>query len=104
MALRIAVNRELEVLETFSDAAVEMLNPGGRLCILSFHSLEDRIVKHSFKRLEKGCICPSDFPKCNCGKTKLVRVLTPKVLKPSDREIEENPLSRNTRLRAFEKI
>ena len=104
MALRIAVNRELEVLKTFSDTAVEMLNPGGRLCVLSFHSLEDRIVKHSFKRLEKGCICPSDFPRCNCGRTKLVRVLTPKALKPSDNEIAENPLSRNTRLRAIEKI
>ncbi len=104
MALRIAVNRELEVLETFSETAVEMLNPGGRLCILSFHSLEDRIVKHSFKRLEKGCICPSDFPQCNCGRKKLVRVLTPKALKPSDREIAENPLSRNTRLRVVEKI
>ncbi len=104
MALRIAVNQELEVLETFSEAAVEMLNSGGRFCTLSFHSLEDRIVKHSFRRLEKGCICPSDFPKCNCGRTKLVRVLTRKALKPSDREIAENPLSRNTRLRAIEKI
>jgi 16S rRNA (cytosine1402-N4)-methyltransferase len=104
MALRIAVNQELEVLKTFSDTAVEILNPGGRLCVLSFHSLEDRIVKHSFKRLEKGCICPSDFPRCNCGRTKLVRVLTPKALKPSDSEIAENPLSRNTRLRAIEKI
>jgi len=104
MALRIAVNRELEVLKTFLENVVELMNPGGRLCILSFHSLEDRIVKHSFKKLEKGCICPPDFPECNCGIKKMVRVLTRKALKPSNREITENPPSRNTRLRAFEKI
>jgi 16S rRNA (cytosine1402-N4)-methyltransferase len=104
MALRIAVNRELEVLKTFLETVIEVMNTGGRLCILSFHSLEDRMVKHSFKRLEKGCICPPDFPECNCGRTKLVRVLTRKALKPSNREITENPLSRNTRLRAVEKI
>jgi len=104
MALRIAVNRELEALKIFLETVVEIMNPGGRLCILSFHSLEDRIVKHGFRKLEKGCICPTDFPECICGRTAMVRVLTRKALKPSEREITENPLSRNTRLRALEKM
>jgi 16S rRNA (cytosine1402-N4)-methyltransferase len=104
MALRIAVNRELEILDEFIVNAVDALKPGGRLCILSFHSLEDRIVKHRFRALEKGCSCPPDFPKCVCGKEKQVRVLTRSVVKPTSREISVNPMARSTRLRAVEKI
>ncbi|RJP76775.1 MAG: 16S rRNA (cytosine(1402)-N(4))-methyltransferase RsmH [Desulfobacteraceae bacterium] len=104
MALRIQVNQELEVLEGFLETAVDLLNPGGRLCILSFHSLEDRIVKQAFRRLDKGCTCPSDFPHCVCGKEKTVNVLTRKVRKPSEVETIENPMSRSTKLRAVEKI
>lgn len=104
MALRIEVNRELEVLQNFLAEAVDLLNPGGRLCILSFHSLEDRMVKQAFRMLEKGCVCPPDFPRCVCGKKKMVKVLTRKVQKPSEEEVAVNPMSRSTRLRAFEKI
>ena len=104
MALRIEVNRELEVLQNFLAEAVDLLNPGGRLCILSFHSLEDRMVKQAFRMLEKGCVCPPDFPRCVCGKKKMVKVLTRKVQKPSEEEVVVNPMSRSTRLRAFEKI
>jgi 16S rRNA (cytosine1402-N4)-methyltransferase len=104
MALRIAVNRELEILDEFIVNAVNALKPGGRLCILSFHSLEDRIVKRRFKALEKGCTCPPDFPKCACGKEKQVRVLTRSVVKPTFEEVSANPMARSTRLRALEKI
>ncbi len=104
MALRIAVNRELEILDEFIVSAVDALKPGGRLCVLSFHSLEDRIVKHRFRALEKGCICPSDFPRCVCGKQKQVRVLTRSVVRPTSQEVYANPMSRSTRLRALEKI
>ena len=104
MALRIEVNHELEVLENFLETAVDLLNPKGRLCILSFHSLEDRIVKHTFRNMEKGCVCPPDFPQCVCGKTQTIKVLTRKAKKPSELEVIENPMSRSTRLRAVEKI
>lgn len=104
MALRIAVNNELENLEQFLPAAVEALKPGGRICILCFHSLEDRIVKNCFKSLENPCTCPRDFPVCVCGRKPVVRVLTRKVRKPGEREIEENPMARSTRLRAAEKL
>jgi 16S rRNA (cytosine1402-N4)-methyltransferase len=104
MALRIAVNRELEILDEFIDNAVNALKPGGRLCILSFHSLEDRIVKHRFRALERGCTCPSDFPQCVCGKQPQVRVLTRNVVRPTSQEVLANPMSRSTRLRALEKI
>jgi 16S rRNA (cytosine1402-N4)-methyltransferase len=104
MALRIAVNRELEILDEFIINAVNALKPGGRLCILSFHSLEDRIVKHRFKALEKGCTCPPDFPMCVCGKQKQVRVLTRSVVRPTPQEVSANPMARSTRLRALEKI
>jgi 16S rRNA (cytosine1402-N4)-methyltransferase len=104
MALRIAVNQELDRLDSFMKFAVDCLNPGGRLCVLSFHSLEDRIVKHQIKSWEKGCICPTDFPECVCGKKPLVRSLTKKVGRPTQREIEKNPRARSTRLRAAEKL
>ncbi len=104
MALRIEVNHELDVLEDFLETAVDLLSPKGRLCILSFHSLEDRIVKHSFRSMDKGCVCPSDFPQCVCGKKKKVNILTRKAQKPSDLEKMVNPMSRSTRLRAVERI
>lgn len=104
MALRIAVNQELKRLETFMDCAVEYLNPGGRLCVLSFHSLEDRIVKQRFKALEKGCQCPPKLPRCVCGRQSQIRILTKKVVRPTEREVASNPMARSTRLRAAEKI
>ena len=104
MALRIAVNRELEMLDVFMENVAELLNSKARLCVLSFHSLEDRIVKHRFKALEKGCVCPSDFPECVCNKKPILRLLTKKVVRPSKEEIERNPMARSTKLRAAEKI
>ncbi len=104
MALRIAVNRELERLETFLEYAVDLLNPGGRLCVLAFHSLEDRIVKQRFKTLEKGCTCPPQLPQCVCGQEPQLRILTKKVVRPTAEEIAANPKARSTRLRAAEKI
>jgi 16S rRNA (cytosine1402-N4)-methyltransferase len=103
MALRIAVNRELEILERFMLNAVDFLNPHGRLCVLSFHSLEDRIVKHRFKALEKGCICPPELPLCACGRKPAVRILFRKGLHPSEAEIAGNPPARSARLRGVEK-
>ena len=104
MALRIAVNRELERLTTFLEHAVDFLNPGGRLCLLSFHSLEDRIVKQRFKTLEKGCTCPPQLPQCVCGQEPQLRILTKKVVRPTTEEIAANPKARSTRLRAAERI
>ena len=104
MALRIAVNRELERLDLFMENVADLLNPKGRLCVLSFHSLEDRIVKHRIKALEKTCVCPPDFPKCVCTQKKIVRSLTKKVERPTKDEIEINPMARSSKLRAFEKI
>lgn len=104
MALRIAVNRELERLDLFMENVADLLNPKGRLCVLSFHSLEDRIVKHRIKALEKTCVCPPDFPKCVCTQKKIARSLTKKVVRPTKDEIEINPMARSSKLRAFEKI
>ena len=104
MALRIAVNQELERLETFLDQVVDLINPGGRLCVLAFHSLEDRIVKHRLKALEKGCTCAPQLPQCVCGKKQQVRILTKKVVRPAAEEIAANPMARSTRLRAAEKL
>lgn len=104
MALRIVVNQELEALRIFLSRAVDLLQSGGRLCILSFHSLEDRMVKNWAKQVEKGCTCPPDFPKCICGKKGLIRILTKKPLRPSDQETASNPMARSTRLRAVEKL
>jgi len=104
MALRIAVNRELEMLDGFMENVADLLNPKARLCILSFHSLEDRIVKHRLKALEKGCVCPSDFPECVCGRKSTFHLLTKKVVRPSTDEIQRNPMARSAKLRAAEKI
>ncbi|MFO7839289.1 MAG: 16S rRNA (cytosine(1402)-N(4))-methyltransferase RsmH [Desulfosalsimonadaceae bacterium] len=104
MALRIAVNQELEALDRFLAAAVELLQPGGRICIISFHSLEDRIVKHRFKSLENPCTCPRDFPECVCGNEPKLRVLTKKVKRPGAEEIQRNPLARSACLRVAEKL
>jgi 16S rRNA (cytosine1402-N4)-methyltransferase len=103
-ALRIAVNQELDRLAGFLKSAVDLLSPKGRLCILSFHSLEDRMVKQNFRALAKGCDCPPDFPVCACGKLPQVRLLTRKVLRPSAEEVARNPMARSTRLRAVEKL
>ncbi len=104
MALRIAVNQELERLRRFMDMFTEYLTPGGRICILTFHSLEDRIVKHGFKDLEKACTCPPDFPRCVCQKERQVRILLKKGLKPTPEEISANPMSRSATLRVAEKL
>lgn len=104
MALRIAVNRELEMLDGFMENVADLLTPNGRLCVLSFHSLEDRIVKHRMKVLEKGCICPPGLPECACNKKSLVRILTKKVIRPTEDEVANNPMARSAKLRAMEKI
>jgi len=104
MALRIAVNNELEVLKRFMAGVADWLNPGGRLCVLSFHSLEDRIVKQHIKAMEKACTCPPQLPECACGKTMVMRSLTKKVVRPGKKEIENNPMARSSRLRAAEKL
>lgn len=104
MALRIAVNRELERLEAFMDTAPQLLNTGGRLCVLSFHSLEDRIVKHRLKHYATGCICPPGLPVCACNHRPTMRILTRKAVTPSAAEIRANPMARSTRLRAAEKL
>lgn len=104
MALRIAVNQELEALDAFLNAAVDALRTGGRICVLSFHSLEDRMVKQRFRALENPCTCPRDFPRCACGNTPRLRVLTRKVRRPTEAEVARNPLARSTCLRAAEKL
>nr|WP_124331336.1 16S rRNA (cytosine(1402)-N(4))-methyltransferase RsmH [Desulfonema ishimotonii] len=104
MALRIAVNGELENVEQIMEMAPELLNPGGRLCVLTFHSLEDRIVKHRIKALEKGCVCPPDFPICVCNRQRVWRNLTRKGVRPTAAEVAANPMARSTMLRAAEKL
>ena len=104
MGLRIAVNRELERLKAFMEQVADFLNPGGRLCVLSFHSLEDRIVKHQLRALEKGCSCPPQLPRCGCGQKPQISILTKKVVRPTTEEVSANPRARSTRLRAAEKI
>jgi len=99
-ALRIAVNDELAALETALPAALAMLRPGGRLAVISFHSLEDRITKRFLQERARGCTCPPDFPVCVCGKEPEVRLLTRKAVRPSARELDENPRAASARLRA----
>ncbi|HEX5416867.1 MAG TPA: 16S rRNA (cytosine(1402)-N(4))-methyltransferase RsmH [Chloroflexota bacterium] len=103
-ALRIAVNHELEALEKALPEAIEILGPGGRLAIISFHSLEDRIVKHFFRSLANPCTCPPGLPMCVCGKKPTVRVLTRGGVRPTPDEIATNPRSRSATLRAVEKL
>ena len=102
-ALRIALNRELQVLEDSIDEMIGLLNPGGRLCIITFHSLEDRIVKNGFRRNESPCTCPPGFPVCVCGKKSRGTVITRKPILPTKEEAEENPRSRSAKLRIFER-
>jgi 16S rRNA (cytosine1402-N4)-methyltransferase len=102
-ALRIAVNDELGQLDEALPAAVEMLRPGGRIAVISFHSLEDRIVKRFFRDEQRGCVCPPDFPICSCGREPVLRVVTPRAVRPSARETALNPRAASARLRAAEK-
>ena len=102
-ALRIAVNDELGELERALPAGVEMLRPGGRIAVISFHSLEDRVVKHVFRAEARGCTCPPDFPVCVCGREPLLRVLTPKAVRPTAHETALNPRATSARLRAAER-
>lgn len=103
-AIRIEVNHELDVLEDTLDTMIDILAPGGRLCIITFHSLEDRIVKTNFKRNEDPCTCPPDFPVCVCGKKSKGRVITRKPIIPTTEEMETNPRSKSAKLRVFEKV
>ena len=98
------MNGELDVLRSGLDAAIRWLNPGGRLVVISYHSLEDRIVKAAFNQAAQGCTCPKDFPVCVCGKKPKVRLTPRKPILPSDEEIEENPRARSAKLRVCEKI
>lgn len=102
-AIRIACNRELEVLEDTLDTMIDMLRPGGRLCIITFHSLEDRIVKNAFRRNEKPCICPPEFPVCVCGRVSKGRVITRKPVLPGKEELSQNRRSASAKLRIFER-
>ena len=102
-AIRIELNRELEVLRDSLDEMIDMLNTGGRICIITFHSLEDRIVKGIFKKNENPCTCPSSFPVCVCGKVSKGRVITRKPVLPSAEELETNSRSKSAKLRIFER-
>jgi 16S rRNA (cytosine1402-N4)-methyltransferase len=103
-ALRIAVNSELDVIQPAINSAVNALNPGGRIAVISFHSLEDRIVKHEFRALTGACICPKDIPYCTCGQEKLLSILTKKAVMPTAAEIENNPRARSARLRVAQRV
>ena len=103
-AIRIECNKELEVLKESLEELICILNPGGRLCIITFHSLEDRIVKTAFKKAENPCTCPPSFPVCVCGKKSQGKVITGKPVLPCEEEMESNPRSKSAKLRIFEKI
>ena len=103
-AIRIAVNDELGALSSALDQAIKRLRSGGRICVISFHSLEDRICKRIFQAGERGCICPSDFPVCVCNQRPILRSVTKKPVLPSPREVEQNPRARSAKLRIAEKI
>ena len=103
-AIRIAVNDELDNLKKSIDDGVDLLVHGGRMVIISFHSLEDRVVKESFRNMEKGCICPYDFPKCVCGKKPKLKIITKRPLVPSEEEVSRNPRARSAKLRAAERL
>ncbi len=102
-AIRIELNHELDVLKDTLDTMIEMLNPGGRICIITFHSLEDRIVKSAFRKNEDPCICPSNFPVCVCGRVSKGKVITKKPILPSEEELENNSRSKSAKLRIFER-
>jgi 16S rRNA (cytosine1402-N4)-methyltransferase len=102
-ALRIAVNDELGALDLGLEHALDVLRPGGRLAVISFHSLEDRAVKHFLRDAAAGCVCPPDLPVCGCGREPLLRVLTPRVVRPGAAETEENPRAASARLRVAER-
>lgn len=103
-AVRIEVNRELDVIAPTIEAAVNMMNEGGRIVIITFHSLEDRIVKQTFQSLANGCTCPKDFPVCVCGNKPKIKILTKKPILPSDAELAVNSRSKSAKLRVAEKI
>ena len=103
-ALRIAVNDELGVLQRSLPALLALLAPGGKMAVISFHSLEDRIVKQFFKRESIDCICPPQFPECRCGHRAQLAILTKHVIRPEDEEVKENPRSRSAKLRVIQKI
>ncbi len=102
-AIRIELNRELEVLENSLEDMIDLLNDGGRISVITFHSLEDRIVKNKFRQCESPCTCPKDFPVCVCGKKSKGRVITRKPIIPSQRELEENSRAKSSKLRVFER-
>ena len=103
-ALRIECNHELDVLRNSLEDFIELLQPGGRLCIITFHSLEDRLVKNAYRKAEDPCTCPPEFPVCVCGKKPLGRSVTRKPILPGAKELEENSRSKSAKLRVFEKI
>lgn len=103
-AIRIEVNGELAILNKAIEDGVEHLNKGGRMAIITFHSLEDRIVKLKYRELANPCICPKEFPVCICGKKPLVKIISRKAIEPSKEEVEQNPRSRSAKLRILEKL
>lgn len=103
-AIRIEVNGELEILNKFVEDGVNCLAEGGRIAIITFHSLEDRIIKLKFRELANPCTCPPDFPICQCGKKSLIKVITRKPIEPTEDEVESNPRSRSAKLRIAERI
>jgi len=103
-AIRIEVNGELDAIAPAIRSAVDLLNPGGRIAIITFHSLEDRIVKQTFADLASGCVCPRDLPVCVCGRTPKIKLVNKKPIVASDAELEENPRARSAKLRVAEKI
>lgn len=102
-AIRIAVNDELGVFTTALNDSIELLNPGGRISVITFHSLEDRICKQTFQQHAQGCTCPPDFPKCVCNQTPTVKIITKKPILPNEQEVEQNPRARSAKLRIAEK-
>jgi 16S rRNA (cytosine1402-N4)-methyltransferase len=102
-AIRIEVNAELEVLKDSLDGMIDILNDGGRLCVITFHSLEDRIVKNNFRKNENPCICPPQFPVCVCGRKSKGVTVTRKPIVPTEEEMEANPRSKSSKLRVFER-
>ena len=103
-ALRIATNQEIESLERALPQAIRRLRPGGRLCVIAFHSIEDRAVKNALTRFARGCVCPPGLPECRCGGERLIRILTKKPVTPSASEVARNPRARSARLRAAERL